>query len=108
MDDVDGGKRRNLGEVEAEGLESGLEFFPRAVGDFGPGLGAADMEIAFVGELIAPAVDLHLDVLRELAAEILNVDAGATINKRRVLSGHQTNAQRSLQDEFHLTVFPGM
>jgi hypothetical protein len=53
-------------------------------------------------------VDFDLDGFRELAAEVLNVDAGATINKGWVLSGHQTDAQRSLRDEFHLTVFPGM
>ena len=98
----------NLGEVEAEGLESSFEFFLRAIGRFCPGLGAADMEVAFVAELIAPAVDLHLDGLREFAAQVLNVDTGATINKRWVLPGHQTDAQRSLQDEFDLTVFPGM
>jgi hypothetical protein len=49
VDDVDGGERRNLSEVEAEGLKGSLEFFLGAVGDDGPGLGAADMEVAFVG-----------------------------------------------------------
>ncbi len=108
VDDVDGGERRNLGEVEAEGLESGFEFFLGAIGNFGPGLGTPDMEVAFVGELIAPAVDFDLDGLCELAAEVLNVDACATVNKGWVLSGHQADAQGSLRDEFHLTAFPKM
>ncbi len=53
-------------------------------------------------------MDFDFDGLCELAAEVLNVDPCATINKGWVLSGHQTDAQRSLRDEFHLTVFPGM
>ena len=92
VDDVDL-ERLDLEEVEAEGFQRGGEFLRGAFGESGPRLLAADVEAAVVGVLLAPAVDFDVDGAGELAAEVFDVDAGASINGGRVFAGHQANAQ---------------
>ena len=77
--DVDALECLNLGEIEAEGFECTLELASGAVGDLVPGLLAADVEAANVGVLLAPAVDFHFDLFGELAAQVIDVDAGAAV-----------------------------
>jgi len=62
VDDVDSLERFDLGKVEAQGFEGSLELAFGAVGDLGPGLGAADVEIAVVRVLRTPAMHLDLDL----------------------------------------------
>lgn len=103
VDDVDG-ERLHLEEIEAEGFQSRGEFLRRPFGEGGPGLLPADVEPAVVGVLIAPAVNLDVDGAGELAAEVFDVDAGASIDGGRILSGHEGDAQRDLQaDGNHLS-----
>jgi len=64
VDDVDAWQRLNLSEIQAEGFERAFKFLLRAVCDFTPGFGPAHMKIAIVGVLIAPAMDLDLNLLR--------------------------------------------
>ena len=92
--DVDGFEGLDLSEVEAEGFERAFEFAGGAVGDLGPGLAAADVEVAVVGVLIAPAVDFDVDLLGELAAQVVDVDAGAAVDVRREFLGEERCAQR--------------
>ncbi len=95
VDDVDG-EGLDLEEIEAEGFQRGGEFLRRAFGEGGPGLLAADVKASFIEVLIAPAVDLDVDGAGELAAEVFDVDAGASIDGGRILSGHQANAHGDL------------
>jgi hypothetical protein len=96
VDDVDR-EGLDLEEVEAEGFEGGGEFLRRAIGKGGPGLLSSDVEAAVVAVLISPAVDFDVDGAGELAAEVFDVDAGASIDGGRILSGHQANAHGDLQ-----------
>jgi hypothetical protein len=104
VDDVDG-EGLDLEEVEAEGFEGGGEFLRRTFSEGGPGLLAADVEAYLVAVLRAPAVDLDVDGAGELAAEIFDVDAGASIDGGRILTGHEGDAQRGLlRDGINLSV----
>jgi hypothetical protein len=87
--DVDALERLDLGEVEAEGFERALELAGGAMGDLVPGLLAAHVEAAQVRVLLAPAVDLDVDRLRELATEVVDVNAGAAVDVRRVFLGEE-------------------
>ena len=82
-------QRLDLGEVEAEGFERGLELSGGAVGDLGPGLLPADVEVADVRVLLAPAVDFDFDLLGELAAQVFDVDAGAAVDVGRIFLGEE-------------------
>ena len=83
VDDVDSVESLHLGEVEAEGFEGTLEFGFGAVGDLRPGFAAAYMEVSLIGVLRTPAVDFDFDFAGQLAAEVVDMNAGAPINKRR-------------------------
>ena len=89
VDDIDALERLDLGEVEAEGLESALELARRAVGDLVPGLLAAHVQVALVGVLLAPAMDFDVDLLGQLAAQVIDVDAGAAVDVRRKFLGKE-------------------
>jgi hypothetical protein len=54
------------------------------------------MQITLIGILIAPAMNLDFDFLRQLAAQVFNVNACAAVDVRRILSSHQTNAHAGL------------
>src|SRR5882757_10686493 len=91
--DIDALERLDLGEVEAEGFECALELAGGAMGDLVPGLLSAYVEAAEVCVLFAPAVDLDVDRLGELAAQIVDVNAGAAVDVRRVFLGEERCAQ---------------
>ena len=87
--DIDALECLDLREVEAEGFECALELASGAVGDLVPGLLAADVKAAKVFVLFAPAVDLDVDLFGEFAAQVIDVDAGATVDVRRKLLGKE-------------------
>jgi hypothetical protein len=93
VDDVDG-EGLDLEEVEAEGFQRGGEFLRWALGEDGPGLLSANVEVGVVGVLIAPAVDLDVDGAGEFAAEVFDVDAGAAVDGGGIFAGHQANTHR--------------
>jgi hypothetical protein len=80
MRNVDAGEGFDLGEIEAEGLERTLELAFRAVGDLCPGLGAAHVKIGVIGMLRTPAVHLDFNMAGKLAAQVVDMDAGSSIN----------------------------
>src|SRR5882757_2124486 len=100
VDDVDGGEQLHLREVEGKGVDGGLELFLGVVRDLRGRFEPADMEIAFVLVLRAPAVNLDLDLFCELAAQIFDVDSSSAIDVGWVLTGHQTYAHCILRKTF--------
>src|ERR1700720_3072097 len=54
------------------------------------------MQVAFIERLIPPAIDLNVDRLGQLPAEIFNVNSSPTVHIRGILSCHQTNSQANL------------
>ena len=89
MADIDTFKGFDLGEVQTEGFERGLELTGCAVGDLGPGLLAANVEAADVGVLRAPAMDLYVDLFRKLAGQVIDVDTGPPIDVGREFAGEE-------------------
>ena len=53
-----------------------------------PGLGAAHVQVAMVGSLIAPAMDFHFDLLRQFAAQVFHMHAGSAVDIGRVFARH--------------------
>ncbi len=86
MNNVNSAKSLDLCEIQAEGFQRSLELALSPVGNLGPRLGSAHMQIALVGLLRPPAVHLNLDLLGHLAAQVLDVDSRSSINLRRVLA----------------------
>src|ERR1700759_1507160 len=83
VDDVYAVERLDLREVETHGFERGREFLRLALVGLVPRLRAANVEVAIVGILIAPAVDFDFDFSGELAAEVFDVPSGAAVDVRR-------------------------
>jgi hypothetical protein len=50
------------------------------------------MQVSLVEILIAPAVHLDFDFLRQFTAEVLDVNASSAIDIGWIFAGHQTNA----------------
>src|SRR6201996_9064902 len=96
MHNVDRCKRRHLRQVQAERFKRGLVLPFRAVRNLRPRLSSTHVEISLVQKLLAPAVDLNLDRLRQLPAKVLNVNASTPVNIGGILPCHQTNSQASL------------
>ncbi len=86
MDDVDSLESLDLRQVEAEGLERAFEFALGPVGDFGPGLCAANVQVVLIRLLWAPAMYLDLDLLCQFAAQVIDVNAGASVHQRWVFA----------------------
>src|SRR6185312_5530700 len=86
VDNVDAGERLYLCQIQTERFKRAFEFLLRAVRDFAPGLGAAHVKVSVIGVLIAPAVYFYLDLLREFAAQIVDMNACAAVYIRRVLT----------------------
>ena len=76
-------------EVEGEGVDGGFELGFGVAGDFGWRFVSADVEVASIFLLGAPAVDFHFDFAGQLTGEVFDVDAGATVDVGWVLAGHQ-------------------
>ena len=85
---VAGGHR----EVDRDGPERGERG--RAPGERLPRLVRDDARRGAGRPRRAPAVDGHVDELRELAREVLDVDARAAVDVRRVLAGEEGRANR--------------
>jgi hypothetical protein len=84
--DVDALQRLDLGQVKAQRLKRALEFGFRPVRNFAPRLVAAHVQAALVVMLAAPAMHLDLDFPGQLPAQIINVNSGASVDVRRILS----------------------
>jgi hypothetical protein len=54
------------------------------------------MQLACVGVLRAPAVDLDFDLLGQLATKVIDVDAGASIDLRRIFACEKADAHKTL------------
>ena len=92
VDDVDLRDRNHLRQVQAHGFESSFELLLRAFADEPPGLGAAHVQVAMVGSLIAPAMHLHFDFLRQFAAQVFHMHTGSAVDIRRVFARHQAHS----------------
>ena len=92
VDDVDAAERLDLGQVQAEGLERAFELAFGAVGDFGPGLRAAHVQVALVGMLRPPAMHFDFDLSGEFAAQIIDVDSSAPVDLRGEFSREQADS----------------
>ncbi len=92
VDEVDLAELFHGAEVEGEGVYGGFEFFFGVSRDLGWGFVAADVEVAFVFALGAPAVDFDFDFAGELAGEVFDVDAGPAVDVGWVLAGHEAYA----------------
>jgi hypothetical protein len=77
----------DLSQIQTERFKRAFEFTLRAASDLAPGLGAAHVKISVVGTLIAPAMDLYFNLLRQFAAQVIHVNACAAIDVWRVLAG---------------------
>jgi hypothetical protein len=86
VDDVDSFQSLDLRQVEAESLQGPLELAFGPVGNLAPGFCAADVQVAVVGMLRPPAVHFYLDILGQLAAQIIHMDSSPPIHMRGVFA----------------------
>ncbi len=98
VDDVDLRDRNHLRQVQAHGFESSFELLLRAFADEPPGLGAAHVQVAMVGSLIAPAVHFHFDLLRQFAAQVFHMHTGSAVDIGRVFARHQAHSHRETSE----------
>jgi hypothetical protein len=101
---VDVVERLDLGEVEAEGFESPLEFALGALGDFAPRLSAANVQVALVGVLFSPAMNLDFNHFCQFTAEVIDVDSGSPVDLGWIFAGEQAGTHWWF---LHLTSRPG-
>jgi hypothetical protein len=95
MHNINRRKLLHLRQIQTERLKRRLVLPLRPVRNLRPGLATTHMKIAFVDGLLSPAIHLNLNRLRQLPAQIFNVNSSASVNIRRVLSCHQTNSHKA-------------
>jgi hypothetical protein len=102
VDDVEAVEVEVLEEVEGEGFESAFELGGCAVGDGGPRVLEVDLEVedlvgvavvgfgvVGVGGSVSPSVDFDFDEAGEFSGEVLDVDAGSSVDVRGILASHE-------------------
>src|SRR6202000_2692800 len=93
MDHVDSSQRLDLGQVQRKGFEGALKFLLRSIGNLLPRLLAPHLQVSLVGMLAAPAMDLHRNLARQLAAQVLHMNSGAAVDVRRVFPCEESYSQ---------------
>ena len=99
MYDVDLIELLHLGQVQGQRIHGGLELGVAAGCDLRGRLVAAHVQVARVGALRTPAMDLDLDEPGELPAEVLDVNTCPAIDLGRILPRYQANPHCTLRTE---------
>jgi hypothetical protein len=63
------------------------------VSDFCPRLAANYFQLADIGFLVTPTMNLNVDLLSQLSTKIFNVYPSASINVGRIFTGKESGSQ---------------
>ena len=93
MNDVDSGQRLYLVQVDGKCFESRLELRLGALADFSPGDRPANVQIPLIEGLVAPAMNIDLNLLCKFPAQIVDMNSSPAVHPRRVFARKQAYSQ---------------